>query len=620
MRRFTDLLKRFRRDESGAFLVLFAVLALVLIATSGAVVDFTYMQTARSRAQNALDAAALALQAHITDSGAAATIKGQALQIMQERLNDTGITAQVNTVTIDTTAGKLNIQAQVTVPTAFIQLVGIKTITAQLTSEATKGSKNLEVSAALDTTGSMAGTKISDLISATNTLIDLVVQTVQTPTYSKMAIVPWSFAVNLGSTYANSVRGTPIAGVTISAASWIAASVTISDITKANPAVVTTATNHGLAAGDYIYISGVNNMTQVNNAIYKVGSVGSTTTFNLLYPNGSNVDSTGWSKFKTGGTPTLYKCYDSSCHVLITTTASHGLVAGDSVYIAGANVSAYNGVHPANVGTVPNSTTYFLNDETVSTVGFNSYTTNSGTSYCVKYGCTYYYFQNASTSWNAGYELWQANHCATERTTNAYTDTAPSTTYLGFNYTNNGSECITQVVQPLTTSRTTLHALANSLTAGGSTAGHLGLAWGWYMVSPNFGYIWPAASAPAAYSASNLVKAVILMTDGEFNVQYCNGVISADSLNGNDWDHINCNAPNGDSKTQATSLCAAIKAQTHTTLYTVGFDLGTDTAALTFLQSCASDPSDFFRADTGTDLTAAFKQIAQSLNSLRLSH
>ena len=56
---------RFRRDESGVFVVLFAVLALVLIATSGAVVDFTYMQTARTRAQTALDAAALALQTRI---------------------------------------------------------------------------------------------------------------------------------------------------------------------------------------------------------------------------------------------------------------------------------------------------------------------------------------------------------------------------------------------------------------------------------------------------------------------------------------------------------------------------------------------------------------------------
>jgi len=52
MRRLQDLLKRFRRDESGSFLVIFALLAIVLIATSGAVVDFTYTQTARSRARS----------------------------------------------------------------------------------------------------------------------------------------------------------------------------------------------------------------------------------------------------------------------------------------------------------------------------------------------------------------------------------------------------------------------------------------------------------------------------------------------------------------------------------------------------------------------------------------
>ena len=166
MRRFTDLLKRFRRDESGAFLVIFALLAIVLIATSGAVVDFTYTQTARSRAQNALDSAALALQSKINDANAHDDIKVEAQKIMTERLADSAITAQVNTVTIDTTQGKLNIQAQITVPTAFVQLVGIKSITAQLTSEATQGSKNIEVAVALDTTGSMSGQKLTDLKNA----------------------------------------------------------------------------------------------------------------------------------------------------------------------------------------------------------------------------------------------------------------------------------------------------------------------------------------------------------------------------------------------------------------------------------------------------------------------
>ena len=155
MRRLQDLLKRFRRDESGAFLVIFAVLALVLLATSGAVVDFTYMQTARSRAQNALDAAALALQAKV-GTYTVQQIKDKSKAIVDERIADSAIVSQVNSATPDTTNGKLTLQAQITVPTAFIQLIGIRTITAQLTSQATKGSKNLEISVALDITGSMA--------------------------------------------------------------------------------------------------------------------------------------------------------------------------------------------------------------------------------------------------------------------------------------------------------------------------------------------------------------------------------------------------------------------------------------------------------------------------------
>ena len=44
-----------------------------------------------------------------------------------------------------------------------------------------------------------------------------------------------------------------------------------------------------------------------------------------------------------------------------------------------------------------------------------------------------------------------------------------------------------------------------------------------------------------------LRKMVILMTDGEFNTAYCNGVISKDSTSGNASDRINCVAPNGNS-------------------------------------------------------------------------
>lgn len=111
------------------------------------------------------------------------------------------------------------------------------------------------------------------------------------------------------------------------------------------------------------------------------------------------------------------------------------------------------------------------------------------------------------------------------------------------------------------------------------------------------------------------------MTDGEFNIQYYNGVLSKDSINGTSSQKINQNAINGSSQNQAVALCDAIKAPANDTiLYTVGFDLNGDTNAIDLLQNCATSPADFFQASAGTnDLTADFTAIAQKLNELRLS-
>jgi Flp pilus assembly protein TadG len=200
------LIKRFRTDERGVFLVIFALLALVLIATSGAVVDFSRVQQARTRAQTALDAAALALQGTIKDSGVtAATLKAQAQLLLTERMADNTITATVDTATPDIAAGKLTLTAFVQVNTYFAQLVGVQNIRANLLSEVTRASSDLEVSLAIDVTGSMAkedctgygeyagvncdiSDKIGDLIKASNSLIDLLVSTTQSPTYSRTTL------------------------------------------------------------------------------------------------------------------------------------------------------------------------------------------------------------------------------------------------------------------------------------------------------------------------------------------------------------------------------------------------------------------------------------------------
>ena len=55
-------------------------------------------------------------------------------------------------------------------------------------------------------------------------------------------------------------------------------------------------------------------------------------------------------------------------------------------------------------------------------------------------------------------------------------------------------------VQPLSTDKTMLKRRVDKLVTSGSTAGHLGTAWAWYLLSPKWGYLFPAASAPGPYS------------------------------------------------------------------------------------------------------------------------
>lgn len=75
---------------------------------------------------------------------------------------------------------------------------------------------------------------------------------------------------------------------------------TITAITQANPAVVTS-NAHGFANGDIVWISGVAGMLNVNNRFFTVAGAAANT-FQLHENDGSNVNSTGYLAYTSGGT------------------------------------------------------------------------------------------------------------------------------------------------------------------------------------------------------------------------------------------------------------------------------------------------------------------------------
>ncbi len=440
-----EFVRAFRRDDQGAAAIQFTLMALPMAIAVFGMVDVSRASAAKMQLQDALDAAALAAaRSSATTDTEAQTVGSGVLTV--DLTGARAVTLKASSFKIEGNKVVASATASMSPVIASLWLDGDMELGAE--TEVLRASKNIEVALALDVTGSMGGTKISDLRTAAKDLVDLVVQSQQKPFYTRVALAPYSMGVNVGS-YAGSVRG--------------------------------------------------------------------------------------------------------------------------------------------------------------------SYTTGT----CTTAGCQKYKFTNA-----AGGQVTQTiGNCVSERVgAEAYTDAAPSIAYVGRNYPNSGNPCLGAQILPLTSDKVTLKARIDGLTAQGSTAGQIGLAWGWYLVSPNWGYLWPEAmNKPAAYGDKDLQKVVVLMTDGEFNTTYCNGVISKDagSGSGTNSEHINCNATNGGAFAQSKALCDAMKLK-GVVVYTVGFDLDSGGDAEEIMEYCATSAQHVFLPDTGADLKKAFREIAQDINALRL--
>ena len=171
------------------------------------------------------------------------------------------------------------------------------------------------------------------------------------------------------------------------------------------------------------------------------------------------------------------------------------------------------------------------------------------------------------------------------------------------------------VIVPLTNNKTTLKASIDGFVAENATAGAIGHAWAWYLLSPDWQNIWPSNSKPEPYAKMaevgeygqpKLRKIAVLMTDGAYNTtggqSYGDNTTPTDAI-----------------RTRALGLCTGMKAK-GITVYTVGFQVGNDAKAVSLLSACASQPSQFYNASNGDALRAAFRDIALQIAKLHIVH
>jgi len=209
--------------------------------------------------------------------------------------------------------------------------------------------------------------------------------------------------------------------------------------------------------------------------------------------------------------------------------------------------------------------------------------------------------------------------CVGERTgTQKYTNAvAQSGAYVLNAYSDSSSNnycdiSTTATVLPLTLDKDSVIARIDGLATGGGTAGHVGTAWAYYMLSPSWANIVGTVAQPANFGTEGLKKVAILMTDGEYNLERdSQGVTVGDSGAGS-------SANGKTSAQQAVEICTRMK-NDGIEVYTVGFDLGGNTTAINTLSSCASDAAHAYLADSGEQLKQAFRDIGIKLTDLYVS-
>ncbi len=167
--------------------------------------------------------------------------------------------------------------------------------------------------------------------------------------------------------------------------------------------------------------------------------------------------------------------------------------------------------------------------------------------------------------------------------------------------------CPNAGIIPLTDDADTLTRAVDNYRASGSTSGHMGLQWAWNLISPDWGSFWGGNAMPDPYSRTKpqgekrpeLIKAIILMSDGIFNTSF----------------------HNGNSANQANTLCSNIKDASAKNVLVFAVAFGNPPAqAKRTLEQCASPGPEYYADATNeVQLQAALSQFANVLNRLRLT-
>ncbi|NCC22804.1 MAG: hypothetical protein EOM26_10145 [Alphaproteobacteria bacterium] len=193
-------LTRYVNDRGGAIAPMFVIALPVIVGVTGMALETAQAYMVRERLSHALDAAALA--------AASSEVDEAELRVQLEKFFDANYPPEKLGTTYDLKVAidgeKINVSAKADFNTRFLRLVGVNEIPVAARTQVTREVQGIEVVLVLDVTGSMeTGGRYIELQKATQAFINTMFSRVRDPQYIRIAIVPYSATVNIGSIASN---------------------------------------------------------------------------------------------------------------------------------------------------------------------------------------------------------------------------------------------------------------------------------------------------------------------------------------------------------------------------------------------------------------------------------
>jgi Flp pilus assembly protein TadG len=190
-------LKKFLRDEAGGIMPIFAISLVPIIGLVGASVDLAGVTRAHNKLQVAVDTTALALNHNLHLPSVQANIQTKAagyFATQAEGLEE----PHLDPVDFSVADGRVDVSATAKYTPQLLTALGLGPYEISARARTVVGNESIEVALVLDNSGSMAGSKIDDLETAAEGLVNTLFDSVTERVKVKIAVVPFSGAVNVG--------------------------------------------------------------------------------------------------------------------------------------------------------------------------------------------------------------------------------------------------------------------------------------------------------------------------------------------------------------------------------------------------------------------------------------